>query len=87
MLNFIASEAWASDGLWAWYSARQAVDEAIIALEDAGAALLPLIEQSEWHAKGVMALHELIIELRARAAAEVGELSSRLSEIDALAAS
>ena len=87
MLNFIAPEAWASEALWAWHSARQAVDEAIIALEDAGAALLPLIEQSEWHAKGVMALHELIIELKARTAAEVGELSSRLWEIDTLASS
>lgn len=85
MLNFIAPEAWTSDALWAWYSAREAVDEAMIALEDAGTALLPLVEASQWQAKGVLALHELIIELKARTAAEVGELSSRLWEIDRLA--
>lgn len=87
MLNYIAPEAWTSEALWAWYSARHAVDEAIAALEDAGAGLLPLVEQSQWQAKGVMALHELILELRARTASEVGELSSRLWEIDTLAAS
>lgn len=87
MLNFIAPEAWTSEALWAWYSARHAVEEAIVALEDAGSALLPLIEQSQWHAQGVMALHELIGELRARAASEIGELNSRLWEIDTLAAS
>jgi len=85
MLNIIAADDWGSDALWHWYCARNALDEALQALDGAGAALLPLVEQSAWHAKGVRALHELIIELRARTASEVGELSSRLWEIDALA--
>lgn len=87
MLNVIAADAWGSDAVWSWYCARHAVGDAIVALEDAGAALLPLIDQSDWHAEGVRALHELILELRARTASEVGELSGRLWEIDALGAS
>ncbi len=87
MLNIIAAEAWSSDALWSWYCARDALNDALAALEDAGAGLLPLIERTEWHAKGVMALHELIIESRARTASEIGELGARLSEIEALAAS
>lgn len=87
MLNIIAAEAWASDAVWNWFSAQRAVNEAITALEDAGAALLPLVAESEWHAEGAAALHELILELRARAASEAGELSSRLWEIEAMAAS
>lgn len=87
MLNFIAAEALASDALFSWYSAQRAVRDAIADLEDAGGALLPLVADSEWHAKGVMALYELIIDLKARAASEVGELSSRLWEIETLAAS
>lgn len=87
MLNIIAADGWSSDALWAWYCARRALNEALSALEDVGAALLPLVDASEWQAKGVMALHELIVEARARTASEVGELNSRLWEIDALAAS
>ncbi|WP_194421000.1 hypothetical protein [Microbacterium abyssi] len=87
MLNFVAAEAWSSDALWSWYAGRRALQDALAALEDAGAALLPLVADSEWHAKGVMALHELIVELRARTASEVGELENRLWEIDALVAS
>lgn len=87
MLNFIAAEAWASESLWVWHCARRAVADAIDALDDAGAALLPLVEASHWQADGVRALHELIVELRARTASDGGALHSRLWEIDALAAS
>ena len=87
MLNFIVAEAWSSDALWSWYSAQRAVRDAIAELEDAGSALMPLIEASQWHAKGVIALHELIVEARARTAAEIGELSGRLWEIESMAIS
>ena len=87
MLNIIAADAWTSNAFWDWYCAQRAMNDAIAALEDAGAALLPLIDASAWHAKGVLALHELIIEARARTASEVGELSNRLQEIDSLVAS
>lgn len=87
MLNFIAAEAWTSQSLWDLACARRAVADAIDALEDAGAALMPLVGDSEWQAEGVRALHELIVEFRARAASDIGELRSRLWEIDASAAS
>lgn len=87
MLNVIAADPWSTDALWSWYSAQRAVRDAIAALEDAGAALLPLIEASQWHAEGVMALHELIVEARARTASEIGELDGRLWEIQSMAAS
>lgn len=85
MQNFIAAEAVSSEALWAWFSARSAVDEAIGALEDAGAALRPLVEESDWQARGVQSLHLLIVDLKARATAEIGELTSRLWEIEAVA--
>ncbi|WP_404436565.1 hypothetical protein LG322_15090 [Microbacterium aerolatum] len=87
MLNIVVAEAWSSDSLWFWYSAQRALRDAIVDLEDAGVALLPLIDASQWHAKGVMELHELLIEGRARAAAEIGELSTRLWEIETMVTS
>lgn len=83
MLNIIAADGWASDAGWMRFSAQRAVSEAIVALEDAGAGLLPLVEASDWHAEGVRALHVLIIELKDRTTAEVGVLSSRLWELEA----
>lgn len=85
MFNYEAAEAWTSDNLWAWFCAQRSISEAVSALEDAGASLLPLVTASDWQAEGVRALHELIIELKDRATAEAGQLSSRLWEIDALA--
>lgn len=86
MWNFIAADAPASDALYACYSAQRALRDAITAHEEASAALVPLIAESQWHAKGVMALHELLIELKARAAGEIGELENRLHEVGALVA-
>ncbi len=84
MFNIDAAGAWSSDNLWAWYSARRAVCEAISALEDTGASLLPLVAESDWQAEGVRALHELIIDLKDRTAGECAQLGSRLWEIDAM---
>lgn len=68
-----------------WVRAYTAVEEAIGLLEDAGAALNPLIYESEWQANGVRALHELIVELKRRTAIEIGELGTRLWEIQSRA--
>ncbi|MEW1974076.1 hypothetical protein AB0301_03180 [Microbacterium profundi] len=83
MLNIIAASSPASDDLWRWFLAQRAVNEAIAALDDAGAGLLPLVEASDWQADGVRALHALIIDLRDRATAELGVLNSRLWELEA----
>lgn len=83
MLNIIAVDGAVSNTLWNWFSAQRAVGEAITALEDAGAGLLPLVEASRWQADGVRALHALIVDLKERTAAEGGALGSRLWELDA----
>ncbi|MDQ0643319.1 hypothetical protein [Microbacterium murale] len=83
MLNIIAADTWSSEAIWRWFSAQRALNEAITALEDAGAGLLPLVDASDWQADGVRALHTLIVDLKARATVEVGVLSSRLWELEA----
>lgn len=83
MLNIIAADAWSSEAVWTWLSAQSAVNEAITALEDAGAGLLPLVEASDWQADGVRALNVLIVDLKGRATIEVGVLSNRLWELEA----
>jgi hypothetical protein len=87
MLNFLAADALGSSALYDCYCAQGALREAITAHEDAATALVPLIADSEWHAKGVMALHELLVELKARTAGESGELENRLHEVRTLIAS
>lgn len=68
-----------------WVLAYSAVEEAISALEDAGAALIPLIYESEWQAAGVRSLHQLILDLKTRTVAEIGEAGARHWEIKMLA--
>jgi len=87
MLDVIAADAWTSDALHAWYAAQADVQDAIAALDAAGAALVPLVDASQWQAKGVQSLHALIVDLKDRTAAETGELTGRLWEIQAMAAS
>lgn len=64
-----------------WVLGFRALEEGISELEDAGAALIPLIYDSEWQAAGVRSLHELIVELKTRTAVEISELGIRLWEI------
>ena len=87
MLNIIAADALASAALYDCYCAQGALREAITAHEDAASALVPLIADSEWHAKGVMALNELLVDLKARTATEAGELENRLYELQSVIAS
>lgn len=87
MLDVIAADAWTSDALFTWYAAQADVQDAIAALDAAGAALVPLVDASDWQAKGVQSLHTLLVDLTDRAGAETGELTSRLWEIQGMAAS
>lgn len=82
MLNIIAEEGWGANTLGSWFAAQRAADEAVRALEDAGAGLLPLVEASDWQADGVRALHALIIDLRTRVASETGVLGGLQREIE-----
>lgn len=86
MFTYDAPEAWASNNLWAWFSAQRSMLEAVSALEEARGRLFLLMAASEWQAEGVRALHELIVELKERTDAEIVQVGSRLWETGVLAA-
>lgn len=85
MWNVIAADAWTSQSFWAWYCARRAVEQAVVAFEDAGGALASLREASNWQAQGVRALHQLLDDEYGRTTAQVGALHACLWEIERLA--
>lgn len=87
MLDVIAADTWTSEALYSWCAAQADVQNAIAALDAAGAALVPLVDASDWQAKGVQSLHALLVDLKDRVGAETGELTSRLWEIQGMAAS
>lgn len=82
MHSFTIAESGTSADAWACLQAAAAVDEAIAALDAAGAALVGLTVDTEWQADGVRALHDRLVALQASAGAEVGRLSSRSWELD-----
>lgn len=84
MYSFAMAEPTASDQLWALFAALRAIDDAVIALEDAGAALLPLIADSEWNSDGVRALHELLENFKDRSLSEIAQLGSRTWELESV---
>ncbi|WP_460798004.1 hypothetical protein [Microbacterium sp. GXF0217] len=74
---------WAPEQIWGWHTARRFVDDAIEALEDAAVALVPLVADTDWQAKGVRKLHETIESMTAECAAEESALRLRLWELEA----
>lgn len=82
MHSFTIAESGTSADAWACLQAAAAVDEAIAALDAAGAALVGLTVDTEWQADGVRALHDRLVALQTSAGAEVGRLSSRSWELD-----
>lgn len=81
MYSFAIAEAASADQLWAWAQAKGAVDDAMGALESAGAALLTLTADTEWHSEGVAALHRKLAGIQDRTALEIGRLHGRESEL------
>ena len=77
--------AGSSAALWAWFAAGREIDGALAALDDAGAALLPLVAETDWHADGVRALHALLDDLRLQTEEERGRLSAREWELERIA--
>ncbi|WP_309104020.1 hypothetical protein [Microbacterium sp.] len=71
-----------SEALWAWFAAGREVDEALSELDAAGAALVPLVAETDWHADGVRALHTLLEDLRRQTESERGRLSARQWELE-----
>ncbi|WP_243228546.1 hypothetical protein [Microbacterium sp. CIAB417] len=77
--------AWTPEQLWGWHSARRSVSDALAALDEVGAALLPLIADTEWQAEGVRALHVEIESFSAQCASAAATLRARLWELEAAA--
>ena len=67
---------------WSCALAGVAVDNAITALNAAGATLIGLTADTEWDADGVRALHEKLVSFQSGVAVEVGRLNTRAWEID-----
>lgn len=81
MYDVDIARSWTPDELWARFAAERAIDDAIAALEEAGASLAPLIADTDWRAQGVRALHEELRAFSTGAAAEITQLRSRLWEL------
>lgn len=86
MYSFAIAGAGSSDALWAWIVARREIESAIAALDEAGAALLTLVADSDWQSDGVRALHALLSDLRSRASAELASLFERERELERIGA-
>ena len=84
MHSFTHAEAYASDAFWAWVTARRDIDAAITALESAGAALVALVDESDWQSDGVRALHELLGRVQDGTGSEIGGLQVRARELEAV---
>ena len=83
MYSFVNTQSIGSDALWSWSSARRELDDALHTLDDAGAALVGLIDDSDWRSDGVRALNEVLSRVRQTVRVEVGQLRMRAGELDA----
>lgn len=84
MYSFEHAESYASDGLWAWFSARSELSAAISAVDCARTALMTLVDDSAWQSDGVRALHDLLGRLHDRARTVGAALEARAGEIEAV---
>lgn len=82
MYSFAMAGAGSSEALWAWFAARREIESAIAALDEAAAALVALVADSDWQSDGVRALHALLSDLRSRASAQIASLSERARELE-----
>jgi len=82
MHSFAIAESGTSADAWACLQAASAVDEAISAMNAAGAAIVGLTVDTEWQSDGVRALHDTLAAFQTAAGVEVGRLSSRAWELD-----
>jgi hypothetical protein len=87
MYSFITAESWSSEGLWSWFVAGRETRAALDAVEEAAGSLHQLAADADWQAQGMRALHDLLVELQARAEALMAELHVRDWEITRVAAS
>ncbi|MFK3677507.1 hypothetical protein ACI2IP_07230 [Microbacterium sp. NPDC090218] len=63
--------------LWARLVTRREIDAALVVLDDAGAALVRLVDDADWESQGLRALHALLGRLRDDTGVELGHLRVR----------
>lgn len=82
MHSFTTAEIGSSADMMGRLLARQAVDDAIAALNAAGATLIGLTADTQWQSDGVRTLRNKLEQFESAAGVEVGRLSSRSWELE-----
>jgi hypothetical protein len=86
MNPFVNAVSAGSDDMWAWFAASREIIAAMRALDETGAALIALADESEWHSDGVQALNSVLERFQHRTRSEVGDLRMRQWELERAAA-
>lgn len=84
MYTIAHAEPFVSLDSWAPITALQETRSAMASLEDAGAALIALLRDSDWACDGVRALHDLFGIIRDRTGEEMGHLTMAEWELEAV---
>ncbi|MDQ0727735.1 hypothetical protein [Microbacterium sp. W4I20] len=82
MYSFANVDTVSTDELLACFAAARLIEAAIGALERAGAALVPLIDDSDWQSEAVRSLHGILLLFTDRTRVEIGGLRLRQSELE-----
>jgi hypothetical protein len=83
MHSFAPDHALGAGTIWVRLLARTEIGTAISLLEEAGAALVALVDASDWQSEGFRALHELLARMRDDTGVEIGNLRVREWELNA----
>lgn len=82
MNPFVNAVSAGSDDLWAWSAASHEIIVAMRSLDETGAVLRILADESQWRSDGVRALNIVLERFQHRTRTEVGELRMRQWEMD-----
>jgi hypothetical protein len=83
MYSLAQDHAIDSSALWVWMLTSREIATAISLLEEVGAVLVSLVDDSNWQSEGFRALHDLLARLREDTGAEMGTLRVREWELNA----
>lgn len=82
MYEIDIAQTWTPHQEFCWYAARRCVSDAIAALEEVGAALLSLTEDTRWQADGVRALNATMTTFSDGSAVGASALRTRIWELE-----
>lgn len=83
MYSLSPGRVFTSAEVWARLVAHREIGAAVSMLEDAGAALVGLVDDADWQSEGFRALHALLGRLREETGVELGHLTVREWELGA----